>query len=121
MTEAEPARARPRPSRMDFLPSAMTSAGMSAYFVPTTNSLTCLVRSGALGNSLRSAGNAGAGDAAAGDVAASAGETFAPPRVNAERASPASKKSRRFMEDPPKTFGGLSSREPDLSAPDATE
>src|SRR5580704_19355361 len=59
ITEADPASARPNPSRIDFLPSSMTSAGMSSYFVLTINSATDLVSPGALGNSTAGAGETG--------------------------------------------------------------
>src|SRR5882724_3938111 len=48
----DPASARPKPSRMDFLPSSMTSPGMSSYFVEATNLPTYSVKPGALGKSL---------------------------------------------------------------------
>src|SRR5690242_21952103 len=67
MTEAEPASARPKPSRMDLRPNSITSAGMSAYFVFTMNSETYLVSPGALGKGALSAaarGAAGRGAAA---------------------------------------------------------
>src|SRR5260370_2062175 len=48
----DPASARPRPSRMDFLPSSMTSSGISSYFVEATNLPTYSVKPGALGKSL---------------------------------------------------------------------
>src|SRR6266853_223940 len=48
----DPANARPRPSRMDFLPSSMTSSGISSYFVEATNLPTYSVKPGALGKSL---------------------------------------------------------------------
>src|SRR6266481_9077833 len=48
----DPASARPKPSRMDFLPSSMTSSGISSYFVEATNLLTYSVKPGALGKSL---------------------------------------------------------------------
>src|SRR5215467_9913597 len=51
IADTEPASARPKPSRIDFLPSSITSAGMSSYFVPTMNSATDLVSPGDLGNS----------------------------------------------------------------------
>src|ERR1700687_1650623 len=50
-TEADPARDRPNPSRIVFLPSAMTFSGMSSYFAFTINSETYLVRPGDFGNS----------------------------------------------------------------------
>src|SRR5882724_263658 len=48
----DPASARPKPSRMDFLPSSMTSPGISSYFVEATNLLTYSVKPRALGKSL---------------------------------------------------------------------
>src|SRR5437879_11883619 len=48
----DPASARPKPSRMDFLPSSMTSPGISSYFVEATNLLTYYVKPRALGKSL---------------------------------------------------------------------
>src|ERR1700756_4786012 len=53
--DAEPASAKPKPSRMDFLPNSKTSGGISPYFVFTTNSETYLVSPGALGNGVVSA------------------------------------------------------------------
>src|SRR5437868_5957301 len=40
----EPARAKPKPSRIDFFPSATTPDGMSSYFVFRTNCATYFVR-----------------------------------------------------------------------------
>src|ERR1700688_4938085 len=51
ITEADPASAKPKPSKIDFLPSSITSAGMSSYFKLTMNSATDLVSPGAFGNS----------------------------------------------------------------------
>src|SRR2546427_11562026 len=51
----DPASARPNPSRIDFLPSSMTSPGISSYFVEATNLPTYSVRPGALGKSFRGA------------------------------------------------------------------
>src|SRR6266404_6026000 len=48
----DPASARPKPSRTDFLPSSMTSPGISSYFVEATNLLTYSVKPGASGKSL---------------------------------------------------------------------
>src|SRR5262249_61359083 len=48
--ETEPARARPKPSRMDFFPNAKTPSGMSRYFVFAMNSETYFVRPGTFGN-----------------------------------------------------------------------
>src|SRR5436309_14803268 len=64
--ETEPARARPKPSRMDFRPNASTSSGMSWYFVLTMKSQTYFVSPGTFGN-LRApswAGSLGPADAA---------------------------------------------------------
>src|ERR1700730_14572538 len=82
MTEPDPARASPKPSRMDFLPSSSTSAGMSSYFVLTMNSATYLVSPGAFGNSA-----AGRGEAC----------TRPRPNANADIASEFLNKSRRFI------------------------
>src|SRR5690242_5630976 len=63
ISETEPASAKPKPSRMDFRPSASTSAGISSYLVLTMNSATYFVRPGAAGNSVglwASAGRPGA-------------------------------------------------------------
>src|SRR5579872_5505046 len=49
--DADPASARPNPSRMVFFPRAITFSGMSSYFVFTINSETYFVRPGALANS----------------------------------------------------------------------
>src|ERR1041385_4081972 len=51
ISETEPARARPRPSRMDFRPSSKTSGGISSYFVLTMKSATYFVSPGAVENS----------------------------------------------------------------------
>src|SRR6266436_6334992 len=48
----DPASANPKPSRIDFLPSSMTSSGISSYFVEATNLPTYSVKPGALGKSL---------------------------------------------------------------------
>src|SRR5713226_10366790 len=48
----DPANASPKPSRIDFLPNSITSAGISSYFVVATNRLTYSVRPWALGKSL---------------------------------------------------------------------
>src|ERR1700719_2267526 len=56
ITDAEPASARPKPSRMDFRPNSKTSLGISPYFVFTINSETYFVRPGALGRGAVSAG-----------------------------------------------------------------
>src|SRR5260370_39531815 len=82
MTDAAPANDNPNPSRIDFLPSANTSSGMSVYFELTMNSHTYLVSPGALGNS-----PAGLGEAAAPP----------PPIANADNAREFLKKSRRIV------------------------
>src|SRR5260370_5530348 len=51
--DRDPASAKPNPSRIDFLPSSMTSPGISSYFVEATNLPTYSVRPGALGKSFR--------------------------------------------------------------------
>src|ERR1700732_205075 len=82
--EADPARARPNPSKIVFLPRTITFSGMSSYFVLTINSETYLVSPGALGNS------------SAGLAKASAG----PPRsANPARARDVLQKSRRIIGD----------------------
>src|SRR3981081_2743633 len=48
----DPASASPKPARMDFLPSSMTSCGISSYFVEAINFPTYSVRPGALGKSV---------------------------------------------------------------------
>src|ERR1700680_3654368 len=58
ITDADPASARPNPSRIDFFPSSITSGGMASYFVLTMNSATDLVSPGAFGNSEAGAGEA---------------------------------------------------------------
>src|SRR6266851_8515859 len=57
ITDADPASAKPNPSRIDFLPSSITSGGISSYFVLTMNSATDLVRPGAFGNSTTAPGD----------------------------------------------------------------
>jgi hypothetical protein len=47
----EPARANPRPSRIDFLPSSITCSGISSYVVVVTNRPTYSVRPFVLGKS----------------------------------------------------------------------
>src|SRR5712692_6396423 len=84
MTEAEPASAKPKPSKMDFLPKSSTSAGMSAYFVLTMNSATYLVSPGAFGNS-----TAGPGEA----------YTRPRPNANADMTREFLNRSRRFIFD----------------------
>src|ERR1700722_17521283 len=49
--EADSASASPNPSKIVFLPRAITFSGMSSYFVLTMNSETYLVSPGDLGNS----------------------------------------------------------------------
>src|SRR5258708_6278596 len=51
LSAREPASANPSPSRMDFLPSSITLAGMSSYFVRTTKSPTYWVRPEVFGKS----------------------------------------------------------------------
>src|SRR5580704_3746512 len=51
LSAREPASASPNPSRMDFLPSSITFAGMSSYFVRTTKSPMYFVRPGVFGKS----------------------------------------------------------------------
>src|SRR6266849_9316 len=46
-----PARANPRPSRIDFLPSSITCSGISSYVVVATNRPTYSVRPFVLGKS----------------------------------------------------------------------
>src|ERR1700676_452 len=83
--EAEPASARPNPSRIVFLPRAITLSGMSSYFVFTINSETYLVRPGAFGNS-----SAGFGKASARSL----------PSARPASASEVLQKSRRIMGSP---------------------
>src|ERR1700688_5330229 len=83
--EAEPASARPNPSRIVFLPRAITLSGMSSYFVLTINSETYFVSPGALGNS-----SAGFGKASA----------RSPRSAKPARASEVLQKSRRIMGSP---------------------
>src|SRR5437879_5548702 len=82
MLEPEPASARPKPSKMDFLPKSSTSAGMFSYFVLTINSATYFVRPGAFGKS-----------------AAGPGDAYTRPRLNANAdiAREFLNKSRRFI------------------------
>src|SRR5258705_9437936 len=82
IVEPEPASANPKPSRMDFLPRSITSAGISSYLVLTMNSATYLVSPGAFGNS-----------------AAGTGDAYRRPRpsANAETAREFLNKSRRFI------------------------
>src|ERR1700674_347739 len=82
--EADPASARPKPSKIVFLPRTITFSGMSSYFVFTINSETYLVTPGALGKSSAGFANASAG----------------PPRsANPTRARDVLQKSRRIMGD----------------------
>src|ERR1700739_2594743 len=85
ITDTEPASESPKPSRMDFLPSSMTSAGISSYLKLTANSATDFVRPDAFGNS-------GAAGRAAEDAS-----TRRPVSANADTASEVLHKSRRFM------------------------
>src|SRR5437588_152511 len=48
----DPASAKPNPSRIDFLPSSMTSSGISSYFVEARNLPTYSVKPGTLGKSV---------------------------------------------------------------------
>src|SRR4029077_11580229 len=82
ITDADPASDKPNPSRIDFLPSSITSGGISSYFVLTINSATDLVRPGAFGNSAGGAGEA---------------STRLLVRASAEAAREVLNKSRRFM------------------------
>src|ERR1700722_6701836 len=52
LSAREPAKARPKPSRIDFLPSSMTSAGIFSYLVCRTNCPTYRVSPGVFGKSL---------------------------------------------------------------------
>src|SRR6516165_4191165 len=54
LSAREPASARPNPSKMDFLPRSITSAGMSSYLVIRMNVPTYFVRPGTCGNSANS-------------------------------------------------------------------
>src|SRR6266481_7710025 len=51
LSAREPARANPRPSRIDFLPSSITCSGISSYVVVVTNRPTYSVRPFVLGKS----------------------------------------------------------------------
>src|ERR1700722_2520727 len=84
ITDAEPASARPKPSRMDFRPNSKTSLGISPYFVFTINSETYFVRPGALGKAALSGAR---GDAAS--------RSF--PAANAAAASELLTNSRRII------------------------
>src|ERR1700680_760987 len=83
ITDADPASANPNPSKIDFLPSTITSAGISSNLVLTINSATDLVRPGAFGNS----------------AAGGTGDAFTPRPVSAraDAASELLNKSRRFI------------------------
>src|ERR1700693_1902914 len=51
LSAREPAKASPKPSRIDFLPSSMTSAGIFSYLVCRTNCPTYCVNPGVFGKS----------------------------------------------------------------------
>src|ERR1700738_652443 len=51
LSAREPAKASPKPSRMDFLPSSMTSTGIFSYLVCRTNCPTYSVNPGVFGES----------------------------------------------------------------------
>src|ERR1700730_18207414 len=51
LSAREPAKANPKPSRIDFLPRSMTSAGIFAYLGSRTNCPTYCVNPGVLGKS----------------------------------------------------------------------
>src|ERR1700688_3260038 len=51
LSAREPAKASPKPSRIDFLPSSMTSAGIFSYLVCRTNCPTYCVSPGVFGKS----------------------------------------------------------------------
>src|ERR1700675_1008088 len=51
LSACEPAKASPKPSRMDFLPSSMTKAGILSYLVCRTNCPTYWVNPGVFGKS----------------------------------------------------------------------
>src|ERR1700739_641584 len=76
--EADPASARPKPSRMVFFPSSMTCSGTSSYVVCTMNSETYLVSPGALGNSSTGLAAAAPGPAGLAAAAAPAGLSARP-------------------------------------------
>src|SRR3984893_4769811 len=69
LSARDPAKARPKPSRIDFFPSSMTSAGIFSYLVCRTNCPTYCVNPGVLGKS-----TAGAAVATAAPSASSAAE-----------------------------------------------
>ena len=83
--DADPASARPNPSRIDFFPSSTTSGGMSSYFVLTINSATDLVSPGAFGNSVAGVGETGKAS------------TLRLVSARADAASEVLNKSRRFI------------------------
>src|SRR5258708_32272948 len=58
LSPREPARANPRPSRIDFLPRSITCSGISSYDVVLTNLTTYAVRPGGVGEAAASAGPA---------------------------------------------------------------
>ena len=58
IVDTEPASARPKPSRIDFLPRSTTSAGMSSYLVWAMKAATERVRPGALASEGTGAGEA---------------------------------------------------------------
>src|SRR5260370_24782466 len=58
LSAREPARANPRPSRIDFLPSSITCSGISSYVVVVTNLPTYSVRPGVWGKAAPDAGPA---------------------------------------------------------------
>src|SRR6266581_114349 len=87
ITDAEPANASPKPSRMDLRPNSRTPAGISPYFVLTMNSETYFVSPGAWGKGVLSAGR---GDAANPSL-------LALPAANAAMASELLTKSRRII------------------------
>src|SRR5579863_2122630 len=82
--EADPARARPKPSRIVFLPSSTTCAGTSSYLVWTMNSETYLVRPGALANSSAGVAAAARALAALAAFAAPAGLSARPARASVD-------------------------------------
>src|SRR5713226_4833876 len=85
----EPARASPKPSRMDFLPRSITSAGRSVNFVFRTNSATYFVSPGVCGNGTGAQGGFSLAPSVVGDKPR---VVMATPKVAEDR-----KKSRLFM------------------------
>src|ERR1700686_1021861 len=69
LSAREPAKASPKPSRMDFFPKSMTSVGIFSYLVCRTNCPTYCVNPGVFGKSM-----AGAAIAASAPSAAAASE-----------------------------------------------